>query len=400
MTKKNETIVIIAAGGQGRRLGSEKPKQFLEVDGIPMICKSVKPFIDTERVDALYIVVPEGYEEYCEALFKKHFEGNKFKKIRSIISGGAERQDSIYEAIKLISKAKNCNCEDNSIILIHDGARPFVTSNIIERVIDGTKKYGAVIPIIPLIDTVRMKNGENIDVIDRDKLMIAQTPQGFKYDILIESYEKAMKATYYGTDDAQLLQWAGVPLETVEGEVLNKKITTKEDLQQTPHTQTLPIPRVGTGYDVHRLTEGYKLILGGVDIPFEKGLEGHSDADVLVHTIMDSLLGAAGLGDIGVHFPPTDEQYKGISSLELLRRVKILLNENSYEIGNIDATVICEKPKIKEYVPKMKKNICEVLQIAEGQLNIKGTTTEKLGFEGKGEGIASLASALIVAKSK
>ncbi len=421
MDNKKNVNVIIAAGGAGKRVGSKKPKQFLTIEGKAIICKSIEPFYFNDRVDKIYLIVPEGYVEYCKKIISNEFIDLNEKSL-CIIEGGKERQDSIYEAIKCISEDELEN--EELLILVHDGARPYLTQDLVERTITGAELQGAVIPILPVTDTVRIKEDDEIKVIDRNKLMVAQTPQGFKGSILINAYEKAMKEEYFGTDDGQVVQWAGFELKTIEGEQDNKKITVVEDLPKEVQVNIsidekmasnyVPpngdknenkaiekrallkdFPRIGSGYDVHKLVEGRELILGGVQVPFNKGLDGHSDADVLVHAIMDAILGAAALGDIGKHFPPSDMKYKGVSSLTLLSQVKNIIKEKGYVIGNIDATVVCEKPKISDYVIEMKNNICEILELDIERLNIKGTTTEKLGFTGREEGIAAEAICLL-----
>jgi 2-C-methyl-D-erythritol 2,4-cyclodiphosphate synthase len=214
-----------------------------------------------------------------------------------------------------------------------------------------------------------------------------QTPQGFRKSVLIEAYEKAFSDKYYGTDDAGLVERLGQKIELVMGQYDNIKITTKEDMPMES--------RVGTGFDVHALVEGRPLILGGVDIPFEKGLDGHSDADVLIHALMDALLGAAAMGDIGRHFPDTDPKYKGISSVKLLKHVVELLESESYRIGNVDITVMAQRPKIKSYIDDMTRIIAETMNVGVDKVNIKGTTTERLGFVGREEGIAAQAVCLL-----
>ncbi|MBR4410645.1 MAG: 2-C-methyl-D-erythritol 2,4-cyclodiphosphate synthase [Firmicutes bacterium] len=217
-----------------------------------------------------------------------------------------------------------------------------------------------------------------------------QTPQGFASEILRKAYEAAYRDGFLGTDDAGLAERIGQTILLTEGDYANIKITTREDLPMEI--------RVGTGYDVHRLTEGRKLILGGVDIPYEKGLDGHSDADVMAHALMDALLGAAGLGDIGRHFPDTDPQYKGISSLKLLEIVNQRIHEAGYELGNADVTIIAQRPKLAGYISQMEENLAAVLGADIRQINVKATTTEKLGFTGRGEGIAAEAACIIKSK--
>ena len=248
-------------------------------------------------------------------------------------------------------------------------------------VIKAAAENGAAAACVAMKDSVRKTFGDKSISVDRNDYFAVQTPQGFKKSYLIEAYDKALKEGYRGTDDASLVERAGYEVKVVDGDYQNIKITTREDL---------PVEsRVGTGFDVHRFETGRNLILGGVKIPYENGLAGHSDADVLLHALMDALLGAAALGDIGVHFPDTDDRYKGISSLILLSKVRELLNENFYSIGNVDITVIAQKPKISPYTEEMKSNISSVLKIEKNRINIKGTTTEKLGFTGRGEGIAA-----------
>ena len=234
----------------------------------------------------------------------------------------------------------------------------------------------------------RQGTGEDVsESVDRSEYYSVQTPQGFRKSLLIKAYEQAYDDSFFGTDDASIVEHAGGRITIVDGEYQNIKITTKEDLPMEN--------RIGTGFDVHRLVPDRKLILGGVEIPFERGLEGHSDADVLIHAVMDALLGAAGLGDIGVHFPDTDPAYEGAQSLLLLERVRAMLEDAYYQIGNIDVTLIAQRPKIRPYIDDMREAMAHALQIDMSRINIKGTTTEKLGFTGREEGIACEAAASI-----
>ena len=266
-------------------------------------------------------------------------------------------------------------------VLVHDAARPFVTEDVVQEVIREAFDRGAAVPCVAVKDSLRENEGERSRCVDRSRFFAVQTPQGFRKELLDEAYEKACKDGFSGTDDASLVERLGYNVEIVDGDYDNIKITTKEDLPMEN--------RIGTGFDVHRLVEGRRLILGGVEIPYEKGLDGHSDADVLIHALMDALLGAAAMGDIGRHFPDTDDAYKGISSMKLLDRVNNILAENMYSIGNADITVIAQKPKLSPYIEKMRENVADVLGIGKDLINIKATTTEKLGFTGRGEGIAA-----------
>lgn len=373
MYNNHKIAVIIAAAGKGTRLGAPVPKQYLKIGGEPVILKTLKAFESMEAVDHIYIVTNEQYVDHCAQIVKD----NGVDKVDSIVIGGSERQDSVYNAIQEINRKR----PGVAYVMIHDAARPFVSEDVITGVIKAMIAKDAAVACVAMKDSIRRADDEGSQSVDRKDYFAVQTPQGFKKSVLIEAYDKALREGYYGTDDASLVERAGYKIELVEGDYQNIKITTKEDLPMEN--------RVGTGFDVHRFDPDRDLILGGVKIPHDKGLAGHSDADVLVHALMDALLGAAALGDIGRHFPDTDDTYKGISSMLLLKRVGELLNENFYSIGNVDVTVIAQKPKIAPYIEEMRDNISEVLGLEKTRINIKGTTTEKLGFTGREEGIAA-----------
>lgn len=374
MFNGKKVTVIVAAAGQGSRFGGDLPKQFLKIGNKTVLEMAIEPFQDHPVVDGIIIAASEEYLEYCKNLC------SSFNKTEAVICGGKQRQDSVYACLKKVS---------DGLVLVHDGARPFITRKVIDRVVKEAYNQGASVPCVPVKDTIRQINdprGLSSATLERSSLFCVQTPQGFDTGLLKKAYEKAQKDGFAGTDDAGLVERLGMPVSVTEGDYANIKITTKEDL---PRMETCERSiRIGSGYDVHRLTEGRKLMLGGVDIPFEKGLLGHSDADVLLHALMDALLGAAALGDIGKHFPDTDEKYRGISSLKLLEEVKSLISDAGYCVGNADITVIAQKPKIASYIPAMRKNIAETLGIEIEKVNVKGTTTEKLGFVGRCEGIA------------
>ena len=373
--------VIIAAAGQGKRLGTATPKQYLKIGGQPVIIKGMKVFDRMEAIDHIFVVAREDYVDYCADLIDRH----GLEKIESVVPGGNLRQDSVYYALQEMNRRK----PGVEYVLIHDAARPFISEEVVLNVLRATEENGAAVACVAMTNSVRRLGAgdDHSESVDRSEYYNVQTPQGFRKSLLIGAYEQAYDDNYYGTDDAAIVEHAGGEITIVDGEYQNIKITTKEDLPMEN--------RVGTGFDVHELTEGRKLVLGGVEIPFERGLEGHSDADVLTHAVMDALLGAAGMGDIGLHFPDSDPQYAGISSLLLLEKVREKLEEAYYMIGNIDVTLIAQRPKIRPYVDEMRKNLAEVLDIDASRINIKGTTTEKLGFAGREEGIACQAVASI-----
>lgn len=359
---------IIASAGSGKRFGGMLPKQFIKLGQETVLETAVRKFQENEKIDRIICVCPETFLNETRILL------TKFSKVTDIVAGGKERQDSVYNGLKLV---------DDGIVLVHDGARPFVSKDVIDRVIEKSKTVSSV-PGVKVKDTIRTKSGN----LNRDELFSVQTPQGFHVDILKKAYEEAFKDGFYGTDDAGLVERLGEKVEIVEGDYSNIKITTKEDINEMNI-------RTGFGYDVHKLVDGRDLFLCGVKIPFDRGLLGHSDADVALHALMDAILGAAALGDIGKHFPDKDPKYEGISSMLLLRNVRSLISDKGYMVSNVDVTIICEKPKILPYVEEMRKNVAEELGIEIDQVNIKGTTTEKLGFTGREEGIAASAVATL-----
>ena len=378
MYKGRRIGAIIAAAGSGSRMGGDKPKQFLNVDGIPVIAKTYRAFANCDMIDVIYVVTGEDMMQQCKNHMVPYLDTKQLKKFGGIVSGGKERQDSVYNALIAVKEQGGVD-----YVLIHDAARPFVTGKIIETTVKAAESRDAAIVCVRPKDTIRTVD----ETLDRRSLMIVQTPQGFRFDLLMNAYEKAYADGYYGTDDASLVERIGVHPALVEGSYANIKLTTREDLPS--------VTRIGKGFDVHRLVEERKCIIGGVDIPNKKGLLGHSDADVLTHAIMDALLGAAALGDIGKIFPDSDEQFKDADSIKMLEQVGYMIREKGYGISNIDATVICERPKISPYVEEMIENIAKALKIDSDRINIKGTTTEKLGFTGRKEGIAAEAVCIL-----
>lgn len=379
MNNKKKTAVIIAAAGTGKRMGSSIPKQYLKIGGEPILLKSVRAFCDNKEIDWIVVVTNGDYIQACLEMKDRY----GLDKIQAVIEGGEERQDSVYRAIVEIDRL----CPEIEYVLVHDGARPFVRQETINAVLEAAEEKGAAVACVPVKDSIRQeKDGESANL-PRQRLYAVQTPQGFQKEILRKAYEQAFADGYYGTDDATLAERIGQSVTLVRGTYDNIKITTREDMPMES--------RVGTGFDVHQLKEGLPLVLGGVKIPFEKGLLGHSDADVLVHALMDALLGAAALGDIGRHFPDTDPQYRGISSMELLRRVKGLLDKDGWRVGNVDITLMAQRPKIKSLIGDMTDNLSKTLDLETCRINIKGTTTERLGFVGREEGIAAQAVCLL-----
>ncbi|HWQ62067.1 MAG TPA: 2-C-methyl-D-erythritol 4-phosphate cytidylyltransferase [Negativicutes bacterium] len=381
---------IIAAAGSGRRMGREINKVFLPLAGQAVLARSVAAVAACPEVDSLIIVVAPGEEARAAEVLAPLALSLPWQ----VVAGGRERQHSVANALAAVPA-------DADFILIHDGARPLVDAAAIDAAIDAAREHGAAGVAVPVKDTIKTVDDAGCIAAtpDRNTLWAIQTPQVFAAPLLHRAYAAAAQGGVLATDDAALVERLGHKVRIVPGSYRNLKITTPEDLtvaRALLESEAQGMQRIGIGYDVHRLVAGRPLILGGVDIPHERGLEGHSDADVLLHAIKDALLGAAALGDIGRHFPDSDPAYKGASSLKLLAAVGEKLAAAGWRVHNIDAVVIAEKPKLAPHIQAMNANIAAALGIAAGHVNVKATTTEGLGFAGRREGIAAQAVAAIV----
>ena len=384
--------VIIAAAGQGKRMGSPINKVLLPLAGKSVLAHTVQAACQVAAVTS--IIVTAATEEL--ETISKLLASLNLSVPWQVVLGGSERQYSIANALKVVAAAAE-------IVVVHDGARPLAETSLFNHVIAVAREARAAITAVPVKDTIKIadSSGWVTSTPDRHTLWSVQTPQAFERELLVAAYEQAMQEDYLATDDAALVERLGTKVKVVPGNYQNIKITTPEDLQFAEtvlggRQEARIMIRAGIGYDVHRLVSERKLILGGVEIPYMLGLDGHSDADVLLHAIKDALLGAAALGDIGRHFPDTDGRYKGISSLKLLAEVRQILSRNGYIVNNIDATIVAQKPKLAAYITQMNINIAEALGVASSQINVKATTTEGLGFAGQGEGIAAYATATII----
>ncbi len=395
---------LIPAAGSGVRFGSGANKVFYEIAGRPILAHTLSVFEDCDAIDEIIVVTGSDDIEAAGEIVGRF----GFTKVLDIVPGGVQRQDSVANGLAKIT---------GDVVAIHDAARPMVTTEIISRSIEEARCSGACIAAVPVIDTIKsVADSTVLSTIDRSNLYSVQTPQTFQSKIIREAYAQALADGVYATDDAALVERIGKQVSIVPGSYENIKITTPADVSVaaarlsvvsgTPCPKTsgtvsvvsgtpCPETRTGVGFDVHRLVEGRRLILGGVEIDFPLGLHGHSDADVLLHSIADACLGAASLGDIGRHFPDTDPQYKGASSLNLLARVGELLRVGGWQVANIDAVVICERPKIAPFASQMADLIAEALSTDSSRVSIKGTTTEGLGYTGRGEGIACQAVATL-----
>lgn len=387
------TMIVVAAG-QGSRFGSELPKQYLPLAGKPLLAHAIERLHAHPLVEAILpVIAPDGVELWQRILGPRLTE---WPKLLAPVPGGAERQDSVR--LGLLS----LNLPRSSWVGIHDGARPLPSRDLLDRLFAARDKAEAVVPAIVIHDTIKRIDG--IDrvgkTLDRAHLRRIQTPQVFRYGLLLDGHIRAHESgILLVTDDAALMEEAHIGVRTIAGEEENLKITRPEDLllaeKHLSYRSSPMEPRIGQGFDVHRFTPGRPLILGGVTIPHDQGLLGHSDADVLLHALCDALLGAASLGDIGHHFPDTDPAYQGADSRVLLARVDAAIRARGFQVINLDATVICQAPRIAPHIEAMRASIATTLAIETERINIKATTTERLGFTGRGEGIAAQAVALL-----
>lgn len=385
-----KTVAIIPAGGAGKRLKAHVAKQFLLLDTLPVLVHTLKVFQESAQIDDIILALPaDDLVSVRQELIEKY----GLTKVTRVVAGGNERQDSVRNCLMVIEG----KCD---LVVIHDAVRPFVTEELVRQVIDAARDEGAASAGVKTKDTIKETKEGNmvLSTVPRHNLWLTQTPQAFKFGLLKEAYKVAYDENYYGTDDASLVERMGKEVKMIEGSYENIKITTNEDMLMADaliNKKNKISFRTGFGYDSHRFAEDRKLILGGVEIPFDKGLYGHSDADALIHAICDALLGAAGAGDIGRHFPDNDPEYKNISSMILLERVNKIIKAKGFFINNIDATVVVEHPKLAPYAAKMVANIARVLKIPEDCINIKAKTNEGMGFTGRNEGVAVFATAAV-----
>ena len=386
---------VIAAGGQGTRVGGDVPKQLKDLGGETLLTLAVKPFEQCRRVDEIVIVVPEAFDA------KESMMGIQGNTPLRFVSGGSRRQDSVALGVDNVRK-------DTDVVLIHDAARPFCTVSLIEDVIDATIEAGAVVPAIPGIDTVKKAVVDDTDgaryveaTLPRDRIYLAQTPQGFALDVLQDAVELGRNGVT-ATDEAGLVEKNGHAVRLVEGDMENFKVTTPDDLHRARNRITDgsfvdgPRTRIGFGYDSHRMVHGRRLVLGGVEIPYKCGLDGHSDADAVCHAITDAVLGAVAAGDIGQHFSDTDPQWKDVSSIDLLCKAVAIVSGLGFCVGNIDVVVIAEQPRIGPYVGVMKERLSGPLGVSSSLISIKGKTAEGMDSVGRGEAIAVHAVATVV----
>ena len=371
MYNGKKIAAIVVRAGKGTRMGTDK--MLLDIGGQSVVRRSVKALADNEYVDRIVIAAGDNIEDIRR-------ECASIEKVSRIVRGGNTRNISVKNALARV--------EGRDYVAIHDGARPFVSQRLIADVIRAGCEYGAAIPAVGEVNTVKIvDDGFVVSSLDRSKIFAVQTPQVFDIELYRDLSSRFEDDGV--TDDSQIFEKAGRPVRVVEGDRDNIKLTTKEDLGRK---NTM---RIGHGYDVHRLVEGRPLIMGGVRIPYEKGLDGHSDRDVVVHAVIDALMGAANVGDIGGHFPDSDERYKGADSIKLLEETTRLIREKGYCIVNVDVTILCQRPKLAPFKKQMARTMAKAMGVDRDCVSVKATTEEGLGFTGKGEGIACHSVALI-----
>ena len=378
-------VAIIVAAGRGERLGGDSPKAFIDLAGKTLLRRSAEALAACEGVSALVVVAPPGFEKMARD------ETSLTGKVRAVVSGGATRQDSVRAGLRRTTPR-------DRVVLVHDAARPFVDADVVARVLEGVRTHGAAIPVAPVADTIkRVRGGVIGETVDRATLGAAQTPQGFGRAALLGAYARASRARVPLTDEAMAMERERIPVAAVPGSAKNFKITTPDDLDRA-RLLLAPTPaalRVGHGFDVHRLVPRKPLMLGGLRVPSEVGLEGHSDGDVLLHALCDALLGAGALGEIGSLFPSTNPKLRGAPSSRFVAEVLRRLAQAHLSIVNVDATLIAERPRLSGYLQAMQKNIAALLDIEPDQVSIKVKSTDALGAIGRGEGIAAQVLALL-----
>ena len=390
-----KTAALIVAAGRGTRARGPGrgpgpgPKQYAAIGGVPVLAQALRPFLAHPDIAFVAVAIARG----DEALYRAAVAGLASDKLLSPIGGGATRQASVGNGLRALS----AHLPDR--VLIHDAARPFVTRDVIDRVLGALAHWPGAIAALPLADTLKKAGpgGLIAATVDRAGLWRAQTPQGFRFADILAAHERARAAGLEDmTDDAAIAEWTGLPVGLVLGSVANAKLTTPEDFAMAERAAVGPDVRVGQGFDVHRLVAGDHVWLCGVRIAHTQGLEGHSDADVALHALTDALLGAIGAGDIGQHFPDSDPHWRGAASGIFVGEALRLVRAHGGTIRNVDVTLLCEAPRIAPHRDAMRRRIAELLELEEARVSVKATTTEGLGFTGRREGIAAVATAMVV----
>ncbi len=379
---------VVVAAGRGERAGGDVPKQYRDIAGEPMIRPTLRAFLNHPQIDLVQPVIHSG----DEGIYRTATAG--LQKLSAPVAGGATRQGSVRAGLEALASSAP------DLVLIHDAARPFVTGALIDRAIAAGKAAGAAVPGIVIADTVKAIDAAATvaETLDRGRLRIVQTPQAFAFDLIFDAHRRAAAAGLESfTDDAALAEWAGHRVSVFDGEPDNVKVTTNEDFARAEVLQlaSLSDVRTGNGFDVHAFADGDHVMLGGIRIPHSRGVTGHSDADVALHALVDAILGALADGDIGAHFPPTDPQWKGVASERFLAFACERVRARRGIVAHLDVTIVCEAPRVSPHRDAMRAKIAAIAGIPVGRVGVKATTSEKLGFTGRGEGIVAMATATI-----
>ena len=366
------TVALVVAAGSGSRAGGDVPKQYRSIAGKALLAHALDRLVHP-RIQAVQVVIGAGQEEAYRAAIGD-------RALPAPVFGGATRRQSVRNGLKAFAGAER--------VLIHDAARPFLSMKVIDRLLDALDDHDGAVPALPVVDTLARRDGE---AVARDDLVRVQTPQAFRFEPILRAHT-AWSGTE-ATDDAQVARAAGLRVTMVEGNPSLEKLTYEADFLRAE--AALLSPRVGFGFDVHAFAAGAELWLAGIRVPHDRGLAGHSDADVVLHALTDAILGALGAGDIGDHFPPSDPQWRGAPSSLFLEHARNLVEQAGGRIAHVDVTIICEAPRIGPHRDAMRARVAGLLRLPPSRVSIKATTTERLGFTGRGEGISATATALV-----
>jgi 2-C-methyl-D-erythritol 4-phosphate cytidylyltransferase / 2-C-methyl-D-erythritol 2,4-cyclodiphosphate synthase len=379
---------VVVAAGRGERAGCEIPKQYRAIAGEPMVRPTLRAFLTHRRIDFVQPVINPA----DEGLYRAATDG--LEDLLPAVAGGSTRQASVRAGLEALA------ARAPALVLIHDAARPFLTGTLIDRAIAAGLTKGAAVPGIAVADTIKAIDRAALvaETLDRSQLRIVQTPQAFSFKLILEAHRRAAAARQESfTDDAALAEWAGQPVSVFEGEPGNVKVTTSEDFARAEITRLAALSdvRTGNGFDVHAFADGDHVMLGGIRIPHARGVTGHSDADVALHALVDAILGALAEGDIGLHFPPSDPRWKGTASEHFLTFACERVRARNGMIAHLDVTIVCEAPRVSPHRDAMRARIAAIANIPVTRVAVKATTSEKLGFTGRGEGILAMATATI-----
>ena len=379
---RGKTVALLVAAGSGSRAGSDLPKQYARIGGKALLAHAVD-CLRHPRIEEVRVVIGAGQEAlYTQAI------GDRA--LPSPIIGGAARQASVRNGLEAMASEG-----DTERVLIHDAARPFLPAQVIDALLDGLDAHDGAVPVLPVIDTLALAEDRLGDPVSRDRLVRVQTPQAFRFEAILAAH-RAWAGNEAATDDAQVGRAAGMEVAMVPGDAALEKLTFPSDFERAERRLAASlVSRTGLGFDVHAFELGKELWLGGLLIPHDRGLKGHSDADVVLHALTDAILGAIGAGDIGDHFPPSDPQWKGAASSIFLEHARDLVERRGGRLDHVDVTIICEAPRIGPHRDAMRANVAALLRLPLSAVSIKATTTERLGFTGRGEGMAAQAIASV-----